>query len=548
MTLRKSTTTSAPSIHNDQEHVLPADQPAPTPPPLLTGRGHSDSALPNCRLLASKTSVAEDASLPVTSSALSDGGRPATVKSALSTSAPPKAKIGLRLPSFQSLGIATPTGHPTALLTPPEESGIPDALTNSGFNLHQPRSQSFPQVEMPASPKLAEASVDPTPAEPIEDATPRQENVPLPEALDPRSTNLPALPIPYVDVSSVAWATEAIRDTVCTASELASRGNVIVLCHSQPCPLPSELSPTTAFPDLMSAIQTRTQAFIEVTHAMPLKFNMNQVPNSPAITPNLMNEQANDYFSIQNIFSKAVVATSYQDAVGGSVPSSPHPIVCPNSVHLSLLERYIPPGSMDEYRDLFSNEVPSALVNRLTELHQDDSRLLFIYPTRNGALTFKSEYLAPLLDPVLRSMSGFYSLRSDLGTNIAKMVAIDQMESYEGMLRRINALLTKLSRASKHSPRPPRRFKIMRSTAQRVPVDRASWQEWYLYQEKERIQGLVKRYYQRGDRLPTQSDHTVTQGLLCREIYEGLKQREYPLNSSPKADIELGIFVIQRLA
>lgn len=298
----------------------------------------------------------------------------------------------------------------------------------------------------------------------------------------------------------------------------------------------------------MSAIQTRTQAFIEVTHAMPLKFNMNQVPNSPAITPNLMNEQANDYFSIQNIFSKAVVATSYQDAVGGSVPSSPHPIVCPNSVHLSLLERYIPPGSMDEYRDLFSNEVPSALVNRLTELHQDDSRLLFIYPTRNGALTFKSEYLAPLLDPVLRSMSGFYSLRSDLGTNIAKMVAIDQMESYEGMLRRINALLTKLSRASKHSPRPPRRFKIMRSTAQRVPVDRASWQEWYLYQEKERIQGLVKRYYQRGDRLPTQSDHTVTQGLLCREIYEGLKQREYPLNSSPKADIELGIFVIQRLA
>lgn len=213
MTLRKSTTTSAPSIHNDQEHVLPADQPAPTPPPLLTGRGHSDSALPNCRLLASKTSVAEDASLPVTSSALSDGGRPATVKSALSTSAPPKAKIGLRLPSFQSLGIATPTGHPTALLTPPEESGIPDALTNSGFNLHQPRSQSFPQVEMPASPKLAEASVDPTPAEPIEDATPRQENVPLPEALDPRSTNLPALPIPYVDVSSVAWATEAIRDT-----------------------------------------------------------------------------------------------------------------------------------------------------------------------------------------------------------------------------------------------------------------------------------------------------------------------------------------------
>ena len=212
MTPRKSTTTSASSIHNDREHVLPADHP-PTPPPLLTGRGHSDSALPNCRLVASKTSVAEDASLSLTSSALSDGGRPAKVKSGLSTSAPPKANIGLRLPSFQSLGIATPTGHPTALLTPPEESGIPDALTNSGFNLHQPRSQSFSQVEMPMSPKLAETSVDLTLGEPVEDATPRQENTTTAEALGPISTNVPSLPIPGVDVSSAAWATEAISNT-----------------------------------------------------------------------------------------------------------------------------------------------------------------------------------------------------------------------------------------------------------------------------------------------------------------------------------------------
>lgn len=567
MTLMQTTTTTpVTSIPHDREHVHPANHSACTPPPLLNGRGHSDSALPNCRLVASQTpTFAEDAALPLTSSPLSDPAHPAPLRSGLSATAPPKANLGLRLPSFQSLGIATPTGHPTALLTPPEEAALPPALSDSGFTLHQPRSESFPPVDMPTSPGLADTSVDPSPVEPVEDATPRQETVTVAESLGPTSTNLPVLPIPGLDLSSAAWATEAIRDTgkpinvsvpasllltptVHTASEPASRGNVIVLCHSQPCPLPSELSPTTAFTDLMSAIQTRTQAFIEVTHAIPLKFNMNQVPNSPAITPNVMNEQADDYFSIQNIFSKAAVARSYQDALESSVPSSPHPIVCPNSVHLSLLERYIPPGSTDEYRDLFSHEVPSALVNRLTELHHDDSRLLFIYPTRNGALTFQSECLAPLLDPVLRSMSGFYSLRSDLGTNIAQMAAIDQMESYEGMLRKINALLTKLSRPSKHSARPPRRFKMVRSAAQRVPLDRASWQEWYLYQEKMRIQGVVKRYYQRGDRLPTHYDHTITQGSLCREIYQGLKERDYPPNSLPKAEIEVGIFVIQRLA
>ena len=213
MTLKQNTITSATLITNDREHVNPADQSAPTPPPLLTGRGHSDSALPHCRLVASQTSVAEDASLPLKSSALSDGGRPALVKSGLSTGAPPKANVGLRLPSFQSLGIATPTGHPTALLTPPEESGLPDALTICGSKLHQPRSQSFPQVEMPASPKLAETTIDPTPVESIEDATPRQENVPMAEARDPISTNVPALPIPDVDVSPAAWATEAIRNT-----------------------------------------------------------------------------------------------------------------------------------------------------------------------------------------------------------------------------------------------------------------------------------------------------------------------------------------------
>ena len=66
---------------------------------------------------------------------------------------------------------------------------------------------------MPTSPKLAETSVDHTSGESVEDATPRQENIAMPEALGPISTNVPALPIPGVDVSSAAWAIEAIRNT-----------------------------------------------------------------------------------------------------------------------------------------------------------------------------------------------------------------------------------------------------------------------------------------------------------------------------------------------
>ena len=339
-----------------------------------------------------------------------------------------------------------------------------------------------------------------------------------------------------------------LKVLVGTATQNPGRNLIGVLCHSQPCPLPSEGTPTTAFADLMTALQTRisANAYIEVTHAVPLKFHMGQVPNSPAITPNPFSNQPADYFSIQNTFSKAVVATSYQDALETSVPSSPHPVVPPSTVHVSLLERYIPPTSSSEYQDLFSKEAPSALVNRLTELSSDGGSLLFVYPTKAGAIKFQADYLGPLLDPLMRTMSGVHGLRSDLGTNVATMAAIEHMHNFDLLERKLKQLLTKVGRGSSNSNRPPPKFEIVHSTTQKVLLDRTSWQTWYIHQEKNRIQEIVKRYFQRGLRLPVTEG--VTSGAICREILQGLEEREYSASCPKRDGVEVGIFVIQRTA
>ena len=298
----------------------------------------------------------------------------------------------------------------------------------------------------------------------------------------------------------------------------------------------------------MTALQSQIppNAFIEITHAIPLKFNLGQVPNSPAITPNLQSNPAADYFSIQNTFSKAVVATSYQDALETSVPSSPHPVVAPSTVHVSLLERYIPPPSSHEYQDLFSTDVPSALVNRLTELSPDGGCLLFAYPTKAGAIKFQSDYLGPLLNPLLRTMCGVHGLRSDLGTNVATMTAIDQMQGFDTMQRKLRQLLTKMGRGTSNVHRSPPKYEVIHASIQKVPLDRTSWQTWYIHQEKSRIQEIVKRYFQRGLRLPMTEG--VTPGAICREILQGLPEREYAPECPVKDGIEVGLFVIQRVA
>ena len=326
-----------------------------------------------------------------------------------------------------------------------------------------------------------------------------------------------------------------------------------VMCHTQPCPLPNETvnktttaTVTSAFAGLVSAIQNKidsTGRWIDIVHAVPLRFSMAQIPTSPATTPSVQ-DQPTDYFD--NVFSKAVAAIDQYDTQNSSIPSSPRPIVAPSSINVSLLERFIPPSSAEEYLNLLTTDGPSVLVNRLIELSPQSGSLVFIYPTGTGAETFATKYLGPLLHPLLRTMVSIHSLSMDFGAGVGKIAAIDQMLPFENMNRKLQILLRRLGRGTSTAQRTAPKFTLIESSKQVVQLDRNVWTEWWIQQETGRIRSVVDRYLARSVRLPVGKD--VTAATLVQEVLDGVRTRKYTEHDAQRDGVEVGVFVIKRTA
>lgn len=377
------------------------------------------------------------------------------------------------------------------------------------------------------------------------------------------------------------WLKEATDALVANIDVAATNYVVYTLCHTQPCPLTNivvkpkdENKPPTFIGDIKVPVQTTETVgpvattfqvieaaiqdsadpgglYIEITYAVPVKFNMNHIPNSPVTTPNIGASGA-DYFSM-NVFPKAVVAMDHHHALSTSVPSSPHPVVAPSSISVSLLERFIPPSSTEEYLHLFAMDAPSVLVDRLVELSPRGGMLVFIYPTLRGATTFSSKYLGALLDPLLRNMVGLYKLSADFACGVGKAAAVHQMLPYEKMLRRLSNLLRQLERGVTAPNRPKPRFKIMHSNTQTVPLERKEWTQWWVHQESERITKVVNTYFNKGLMLPNKMNvsgdiEDVTASDLVREVCYGVKERPYAEHDAPREGIEVGVFVVKRFS
>lgn len=326
-----------------------------------------------------------------------------------------------------------------------------------------------------------------------------------------------------------------------------------VMCHTQPCPLSNETvdktttaNVTSAFAGLVLAIQNNidsTGRWIDIVHAVPLRFSMAQIPTSPATTPIAQN-QPTDYFD--NIFSKAVAAIDQYDTQNSSIPSSPRPIVAPSSINVSLLERFIPPSSAEEYLNLLTTDGPSVLVNRLTELSPQSGSLVFIYPTGIGAETFATTYLGPLLHPLLRTMVSIHNLSMDFGAGVGKIAAVDQMLPFENMNRKLQILLRRLGRGTSTAQRTAPKFTLVESSKQVVQLDRNVWTEWWIQQETGRIRMVVDRYLARRVMLPVGKE--VTAATLVQEVLDGVRTRKYADHDAQREGVEVGVFVIKRTA
>ncbi|KAK1140823.1 hypothetical protein N8T08_009819 [Aspergillus melleus] len=363
-----------------------------------------------------------------------------------------------------------------------------------------------------------------------------------------------------MDCDHNTWLETGIDAAVSSLPFSNARGEAVkVVSQMLPYPRPADKSVPTSedvFAGLIQAVQHRLQhgqsPYINITHAVPEQFNLSNLPCSPPTTPRSM-FPADDYFN-STVFSSAAVVSAYHDFRGPIKPKASHfpmPIVPPFSVHISVLERYIPPSSAQEYKDLFQPHRPSFLVDRLCELSPDGGSLLFIYPTRRGGSTFKSQFLGPILDPLLRQLVVVNELSADIGRYLGKLASVSYMEDFDTMRDSLAQLCDHLSSSTS-------RFSIADARKGSARPDRNVWTEWYIHQEKSRIKDVLSLYWQNGRRLPASKsvsnqttnymlqDKEVTSAMLLGEILDGIRKRPYGEEMEPRDGIELGVFVIRR--
>ncbi|OAX81735.1 hypothetical protein ACJ72_03920 [Emergomyces africanus] len=537
---------------------------------------------------------------------------------------PSKQTPNLQLPPFEFLGIATSSqaSNPTTSSLqnserPPFTAGEPSTIamhSPSPWYAFSETSSSLPygrSLSLPLTPPEESGSVkwNPESDSPISDLHSSPSRY-MPSQLDnftngespslngndgqaPNSTPRAATSIgavqpamehtPFINNDPKSWLQNGIELAVSSLNISKTPGQAVqMVSQTLPCPptdYSSTSSPVSVFSSIVEVIQRRLQSdqspYINIIHAVPPKFSLNNLPTSPPSTPNRM-APGDDYFN-STVFSSGAPVPAYachDSASEGLLAESTQihtPIVPPFSVHISIVERYLPPPSSREYRNLFSAAGPSVLVDRLRELSPQGGNLVLIYPTKEGARTFKNRYLGPILDPLLRQMVVVNELSADISKALGSMPAIDEMEDFETMQSNILQLCEDLKRRESilAGPSPTRRsrFSLVYGGKGEIRMDLKSWIEWYIQQETPRAKDILNGYWRAGYQIPT-NHHMASAGTrkpgnrdmsgpsLLQVLFQGIRNRAAADSAGTgNADangshlgqsLEVGVFVIRR--
>lgn len=281
-------------------------------------------------------------------------------------------------------------------------------------------------------------------------------------------------------------------------------------------------------------------------HAVPGRFKLDELPRSPPTTPGPA-IGGEDYFTIK-VFDSAVQISDYQG--DSKLLPSPQPVVMPSTINVSIVERYIPSSNTNEFSEIFSPVGSrSILLDRLAELSADNGTLLFVYPTRTGGRTFMREYLGPILDPLLRSITVTHDLSADLGISLGPMSSVEHLLEHDEARRRLQRLcenLTQKSSSMQQFHRKEARFSIAHASKQEVFLDRKVWAEhWWVKQEKPRVRDVVTRCFRRARNLRP-DNHAIPTDII-QEILSGVASKSsYPEGQEPKRGVEVSVFVVKK--
>lgn len=316
-----------------------------------------------------------------------------------------------------------------------------------------------------------------------------------------------------------------------------------MLSHALPCPsLTGHL-----FGRIIEAIHERTHShtsWINVFHAVPGRFTLADLPKSPPSTPGPV-VGGDEYFT-SKVFDSAVAIPDYQ-LDSKLLPPSPRPVVPPGSINISIVERYIPPTNTNEYAEMFAFKGRSLLYDRLVELSPDSGTLLFVYPTRTGGRTFMRDYLGPILDPLLRTVTVIHDLTSDLGKNLGYMSSVDYLDEYDQLAAHVEKFCERLNgtgTSRRSISEQQATYEVIQASKEEMVLERSAWaDDWWIKQEKPRVREVVTKYFRKATRLPTNTE--MTSAHLIEEVLNGVSNREY-LGEGPKKGVELGVFIIKK--
>lgn len=279
-------------------------------------------------------------------------------------------------------------------------------------------------------------------------------------------------------------------------------------------------------------------------HALPGRYTLSDLPKSPPSTPGPA-VGGDEYFT-SKIFDSAVAIPDYQ-LESKILPPSPRPVVPPNSINISVVERYIPPTNTNEYAEMFSLRGRSLLYDRLIELSPENGVLFFIYPTKTGARTFMQHYLGPIIEPLLRTVTVVHDLHSELGRSLGQMVAVNYLDEYESLERHVRSFCGNLNQNGSNGQRSNVNYKcsyqVIHAAKEEIKLERTVWaDDWWIKQEKSRIRDVVTKYFRKSKKLPSGE---MTGAHLIQEVLEGVSTREYQ-DGPPSKGVEVGVFIIKK--
>ncbi|CAI6342178.1 unnamed protein product [Periconia digitata] len=504
--------------------ILPSNHvPLPTPPAVKTS---PNLRLPSFDLLGIAAPHPDrksfDASLSFASLGAGPLSKPEDPLHALS---PPLARIPhLDAPhDFPSPPVATAKPargdlhHPVPVVTPPTESGTLN--WGSFVNVRPAGLGSPPSSEPGVSPDLT--------------------NTASASSLGPSSNVIVPIMQEVDGALGMASCIQQIKELLATESQADRLDLVTILSHALPCPSMSG----HLFGQIVAFMHERTNSktnWTNVFHAVPGRFTVSDLPKSPPSTPGPA-VGGDEYFTTK-IFDSAVAVPDYQ-LESKLLHPSPKPVVAPGTVHISIVERYIPPTNTNEYAEMFLLRGNSLLHDRLTELTKDNGLLLFIYPTKTGARTFMQDYLGPVLDPLLRTLTVVHDLASDLGRSVGQMSSVAYLDEYHSLKAQLENFCLLVGNNALGEQKPV--YEVIHASKEEVYPEREAWANgWWIKQEKPRIRDTITRYFRQTKKLPGSG---MTGTHLIEEVLDGVAHRKIDSEIRPRG-IEVGVFVIKKTA